>query len=216
MIVKDSASVMSGRTTIAKYKEIITEAEGTEKEVKKVKNEVSAINTKGEKPTVTAGLVTAQTGNVIFDTQQKLALASGSLKIGGYGEKHIENVFGYKVKFSDIKIELKHPNTTASAACTNSTTVPVTSVLGILPNTSVMRSINTDPNEKAPLVTARSATSGGGDLTFTNPQTIESGEKLIFENAGQTFTISGNIEILEAGVANATLRFNVDNFLAIT
>ena len=115
-----------------------------------------------------------------------------------------------------IKIELTKVTTTTTSAVVNSTTVPVTNTKGILPNTSVMRSINTDPNEKAPLVTARSATSGGGDLTFTNPQTIESGEKLIFENAGQTFTISGNIEILEAGVANATLRFNVDNFLAIT
>ena len=45
-------------------------------------------------------------------------------------------------------------------------------------------------------------------------QTLESGVTLTVENTGRIATITGDIEILKAGTADVTLRFDIDNLLS--
>jgi len=203
-------------TTTARYQEKVIELEGTDKQVTRIKNELQAINTKGELPTIVKGLITAQSGNVVFNQQQLLELLGDSLKIGGHGIKHIKNIHGYEVEFSNLEISLVPIKTTTTSATINITTVAVASVNGILTDTSIVRGVGLNPSEVQPRVSARSATSGAGNLTLTSAQNIESGQELTFRGAGQRFNITGEIEILKAGTANAALRFDVDKLLSIT
>jgi hypothetical protein len=47
-------------------------------------------------------------------------------------------------------------------------------------------------------------------------QTLENGITLTIENTSRIATITGNIEIMKAGTANQTLRFDVEKLLSIT
>ena len=73
-----------------------------------------------------------------------------------------------------------------------------------------------------PTVTSRSVTSGAGDLTLSTAQTLESGVTLTLAGAGQTVTITGDIEIIKSpadaipsGTTLRTLYFDVEKFLSV-
>ena len=118
---------------------------------------------------------------------------------------------------ADLKIELDVVTTTTTAAVVNSTTVSVASVNGILPGVSTVSGIGIDPSVADPTVVSRSVTSGAGELTLSTTQNLESGVTLTFANAGQKATITGNIEILQAGYRTAPyIRFDVEKLLSIT
>ena len=203
-------------TAVGKYQDTITIFPDTEDEEIIIKNERPALDTLSKKPTIVKGLVTVQEGNIIFNKQQVLANGGTTLKIGGYGENEINRVYGYDVKLTNLEIALTAITTTTTAAVDNSVTVPVASVLGILPTVSVVSGIGINPALANPTVSARSTTSGAGNLTLSAAQTLESGVTFTFAGAGQTATITGNIEIIKAGTANKTLRFDVDKLLSIT
>jgi len=214
MIVKGT-NVTSG-ATVSDYEDSVTMFEGTENEQIIVKNKALFKDTKGQKPTINKGLVTAQLGNIVFSSPQLAELADDSITIYANGEGQVNNFYNYDVKFTDLAIELTTVTTTTTAAVNSSTTVPVTEVKGILTNNSTVSGIGIDASSAAPTVTARSATSGNGNLTLSAAQTIESGATLNFEGAGQIATITGNIEILKAGTANQSIYFDLEKLLSIT
>lgn len=216
MIVVPTTNITAG-TAIGEYKDTITEFLGTKNEKIIVKKQVDAVTTLALKPVVTKGVISTQAGAIVFNKQQTLALAGGTVKTGGYGQAEIKRIYGWGVIFSDLKLTLNTVTTTTTAAVNNSTSVPVTSVNGILDDVSTVSGIGINPSLANPTVdTGAGAATGAGTLVLTAAQTIENGATLTFAGAGQTATITGNIEIVKAGGASQTLRFDVGKLLSIT
>ena len=52
-------------------------------------------------------------------------------------------------------------------------------------------------------------------LVAANNEALESGQTLTFTEASRAAKITGNITVLEYGVSNLTLNFNLDKILTI-
>lgn len=213
MIVVPGTNV-TANTTVSKYEDITTIFPDTVDEKKIIKNEAPAINTKGLKPTVSKGLVTVQAGNLVFNNQQALALAGDTIKVGGYGVTQFLNVDGYQVKLTDLKIALTPITTTTTSASSASTSVALTARDGILNTVSTVSGIGINPALAAPTVNSGANATGAGTVVLSAAQTLEDGITLTFSGAGKVATITGNIEIVKAGTASATLRFDVEKLLS--
>jgi hypothetical protein len=215
IVVYDGVNVTAG-TVVSDYKNQVTILEGTEKEQVIVKNKIQAVDTKAQKPTIVKGLITVQPGDITFNKQQVLALAGNTLKVGGYGEGEISRIFGWDVRFTDLKVTLTAPTTTTSGVVTGSATIGVNSREGVINNVSRVRGIGINPALQNPLITGGGGATGSGNWTADAVQTLESGITLTIENTSRIATITGNIEILKAGTASQTLRFDLDKLLSMT
>ena len=215
IVVYDGVNVTAG-TVVSDYKNQVTILEGTEKEQVIVKNKIQAVDTKAQKPTIVKGLITVQPGDITFNKQQVLALVGNTLKVGGYGEGEISRIFGWDVRFTDLAVTLTAPTTTTSGVVTGSATIGVNSREGVINNVSRVRGIGINPALQNPLITGGGGTTGSGNWTADAVQTLESGITLTIENTSRIATITGNIEILKAGTASQTLRFDLDKLLSIT
>ena len=212
-----SGDNVTANSKISTYENTVTLFADTEKEEKVIKDTREAFDTKGVKPTVTAGVVTAQEGNIIFDKQQKLSLAGDSIKIGTTGANGIFDLYGYSVKLTDLVVALTPITTTTTQAVVNSTSIPVASRNGILDNVSTITGIGIDTSTAVPTVSSGAgAVSGAGTIVLSAAQSLESGATLKVGNTGQTVTITGNIEIIKAGTASKTIYFDVDKLVRIT
>jgi len=200
---------------VSDYEDIVTLNANTEKEEEIIKSKVPALETKGKKPTITKGVLTTQPGSVIFNNQQPLAFGGKTIKIAGYGQEAILNASGYELLFTNLKVELTPITTTTTSAVSNSTTVPVGSVNGVLPATTTVSGIGINSYAADPTVNSRSVTSGAGNLELSAAQTLESGITLTYNNSGQTATITGNIQVVKAGTDNKTIYFDVEKILSI-
>ena len=215
MIVVPGTNVTAD-TSVGKYEDTVTIFADTADQKIIIKNSSPAISTKAQKPTVVKGLVTVQPGNVVFDKQQKLALAGDAMKIGGYGTDHILDIHGYEIKFTDLAITLADVTTTTTAASFDSTSVVVAARDGILNTVSTVSGIGIDVSSTAPTVNSGASASGAGTIVLSAAQTLESGVTLKFAGAGKVATITGFVEVLKAGTADATLRFDVEKLLTST
>ena len=213
MIVITGTDVTAG-TVVSDYEDTITVLEGTEKEQVVVKNKIQAVDTKTQKPTMIKGLITVQPGDITFNKQQVLALAGDTLKVGGYGENEISRVYGWDVRFTDLAVTLTAPTTTTSGVVTGSATIGVNSVEGVINNVSRISGIGINPALQNPLITSGGGATGAGNWTADAVQTLESGRTLTIENTSRTATITGNIEVLKAGTANQTLRFDIEKLIS--
>ena len=217
-MVVTGANVASG-TVVSSYEEAITEMEGTTYSQTVVKKSVRAIDKKGVKPTIaidgTTKLKTVtQTGNVTFNKQQDLLLASDGIKFIGYGRSAIKSLVGWDVEFSDLEITLTKPTAVTTAAVINSTSVPIDNGDGVMDDVSTVSSINIDSSVADPIVTNIGSYGGStATLTLSAAQTLESGETLTFDGAGRTVTISGNVEIKKVGEAAVQISFDLEKFL---
>ena len=201
-------------SSISNYRETVTAFANTEQEKKITLAYAPAVDTKSQDATVVDGLVTVQPGNIVFDKQQALALAGDTLKIGGYGENQILSLYGYDVKITDLELTLTAPTTTTTAVSNTSTTVTVADREGVINSVSRVGGIGIDSSVQNPLITSGGGADGAGTWTVAAAQTLESGVTLTVENTGRIATITGNVEIITAGTADATLRFDVDNLLS--
>jgi hypothetical protein len=215
MIVVTGTNVTAG-TVVGDYEDTITILEDTEKEQVIVKNKIQAVDTKAQKPTIVKGLVTVQPGDITFNKQQVLALAGDTLKVGGYGESEILRVFGWDVRFTDLKVTLTAPTTTTSGVVTGNAIIGVNNVEGVIDNVSRVGGIGINPALQKPLITGGGGATGSGNWTADAVQTLESGITLTIENTSRIATITGNIEIIKAGTASQTLRFDLEKFLSDT
>ena len=216
MVVEPGTNVTAD-TSLAVYQDTVTLFPNTLQEEIIVKEEALAVSTIGINPVITRGDVSTQAGNVVFDKQQILALAGDNVNIGGYGTTRLLNVSGYSVILSDLAIALTPITTTTTGAVDNSTSVPVTSRNGILDDVSTVSGIGINPALVDPTVdTGAGAVTGAGTLVLTAAQTLENGATLAFAGAGQTATITGNIQVVKAGSANQSIRFDVEKLLSIT
>ena len=201
---------------VSNYKDTVTIFEDTEQERITIKNHQAAVSTKNQKPTVVKGLVTVQPGNIVFDKQQALALASDSLRIGGFGEDQILNVSDYELRFTDLAIALTPPTTTTTAATNTLSTVTVADREGVINNVSRVGGIGIDPSVQNPLITSGGGADGAGTWTMGAVQTLENGVTLTVENTSRVATITGNVEIIKAGTSDFTIYFDVDSLLSMS
>jgi hypothetical protein len=217
MIVFPSTNITAD-TAVGVYEDTITIFEGTKDEKVIIKNARPAISTVAKTPTIVKGLITAQDGEVVFNKQQALALAGDTLELGGYGESEILRVYGWEVKFTNLAIALTAPTTTTTAASAggSSANIVVTSKEGVINNVSRVGGIGINSALQNPLITSGGGATGGGTWVVDAVQTLESGITLTVENTGRVATITGNIEIVKAGYADQTLRFDIDKLLSIS
>jgi hypothetical protein len=214
IVVYDGVNVTAG-TVVSDYEDTITIFEDTEEEQVIVKNKMQAVNTKAQKPTIVKGLVTVQPGDITFNKQQVLALAGNTLEVGGYGINEIFRVFGWDVRFTDLKVTLTAPTTTTTLA-TTTPTITVANTEGVINGVSRVKGIGINPALQNPLITGGGGATGPGTWTANAAQTLENGITLTVENTGRIATITGNIQIIKAGTANQTLRFDLEKFLSDT
>ena len=200
-------------TVIGDYKDTLTILSGTENKKVITKNYASAIDSKGVKPTMVKGLVTNQTGNVVFNNQQQKLLAGDTINIVGYGEKYIADIDGYTVRFTDLAIALTEITTTTTSAVDNSVNVPVAARAGIRNTVSTVTGIGINPAFAAPTVNSGANADSAGTIVLSAAQTLENGITLTFPGAGKVATITGYIEILKAGPSDATLYFDLEQLL---
>tara|TARA_R110002074_G_scaffold182468_3_gene347397 strand:+ start:3556 stop:5250 length:1695 start_codon:yes stop_codon:yes gene_type:complete len=206
-------------SSVSIYQDTVKVLENTKQEKTIIKKEVPAVSTLAKKPVITKGEISTQEGAVVFDKQQVLAFAGNTLKVGGYGENEIFRLYGYNVVFSDLAIALTPITTTTTAASADgsSASVVVASRNGILDDVSTVSGIGINPKLANPTVdSGAGAVTGEGTIVLDAVQSLESGVTLTFAGAGQTATITGNIQVLKSGPANQTLRFDVDKLLSIT
>jgi len=211
-----SGTFVTANTKTSNYEQTIIINEGTINEETITTFSAPFKATKGLKPTITEGLVTAQPGYIIFDTAQLLTLKNTTITAVDYNETSISNIYDYDVRFTNLAIELTPITTTTTAAVVNSTTVPVASVNGILPGTTTVSGIGIDASVADPTVNSRSVTSGAGNIVLSAAQNLESGVTLTFADSGQVATITGNIEIVKAGTANQVIYFDLEKLLTTT
>jgi len=215
MILLPTTSVTAD-TSIGVYEDTVTVFEGTKEEKKIIKNSRPALSTLGKKPTVVKGLVTVQEGQIVFNKQQVLALGGTTLKIGGYGESEILRVYGWEVIFTDLAIALTAPTTTTREATRANAVIDVNSKEGVINSVSRVGGIGINSALQNPLITAGGGATGTGDWTMDAVQTLENGTTLTIENTGRIATITGNIQIVKAGTASQTLRFDINKLLSTT
>jgi len=211
-------------STIADYIDSTTLRSGLEDEETIINRQINALDDAGKKATRTVNgstkLVTnVQPGNLVFSTPQVLALASDTVKFIGRGPNTIENMSGWSVIISNLKIELTDstftsgtkPTTTTTGTVSNSTTIGVADREGVMQNVSTISGIGIAPGVVNPTITSSQA-DGAGNWTASAAQTLENGITLTIDNTSRYGIITGDIEVIEAGPAGFDVRFDLDNF----
>tara|TARA_R100001460_G_scaffold89176_1_gene130695 strand:+ start:286 stop:1863 length:1578 start_codon:yes stop_codon:yes gene_type:complete len=171
------------------------------------------------RPTLTNGVVTSQPGNIVFSKQQVDALKDDGIKIYGYGPSSIKSLSGYDVKFSNLKVELTPVTTTTTSSTIGSasTSVVIAERDGIRDDVSTVTGIGIDTSSAIPFVDSGAGTvSGAGTIVLSAAQELESGITLTFGGASRIATITGDIEVLEAGAEDVSLRFDLEKILTAT
>ena len=213
MIVVPTTAVQAG-TKLATYDDFTLVDEGTFKEKKVRSKKFKSVDKKSIQPTVQNGLITAQEGEIIFDTPQRKAIGGTTLKIGGYGLEQALLLFGYDVDVFGLAVTLTAPTTTTTEAIAANAVIAVADREGVINNVSRVSGIGMGPAAENPLITSGGGADGAGDWTMGVAQTLESGVELTIHNTGRIATITGKIIINKAGVANQTLRVDVDGLLS--
>jgi hypothetical protein len=211
------SSVSTANSVISEYKVADTLYENTELE-EEIISFKAPFKSDTAKPTVTKGKIVTQAGTITFDKQQVLALTDTSLKIGGYGEDHIFNVSGYKVKFHNLKITLtpKTTTTTSSTVGSSSTSVAVASRGGVL-NGNTVSGIGIDSSSGLPTISSGATSQNtAGTIVLSAAQELESGVTLTFGGSSRTATITGDIEVIKPGNQDYTLRIDFSKLLSVT
>ena len=215
MILVAGTNVVAS-TTVSKYEDTVIIFPDTVDEKIIIKNTAPPVNNKSRTPTITRGEITSQLGNIVFSNQQPIALAGDTIKIGGYGEELMLSTSGYNIKLTDLKIALTEITTTTTSSSTSSasTSVAVAERNGIMNSISTVSGIGIDPKIADPTVNSGGNATGAGTIVLSAAQTLESGVTLTFNNAAKVATITGNIEIIKSGPADATLFFDVEKLIA--
>ena len=168
-------------------------------------------------PTISHGVVTAQTGNVVFNKQQADALKDDTIKIYGAGRDLIRSLSNYDISVNDLKVELTEVTTTTTASTigASSTSVQITERAGIRDsNFSSVTGIGIDTSSAVPTVASGAgAVSGAGTIVLSAAQELEDGITLTFGNASRIATITGTIDIKKVGTSDTTIFLDIEKFL---
>ena len=106
--------------------------------------------------------------------------------------------------------------TTTTESITGNATIAVADREGVINNISRVGGIGIDSSVQNPLITSGGGADGAGDWTMDAVQTLENGITLTVENTSRLATLTGDIEIIRAGTASKTLRFDIDELLSLS
>ena len=166
---------------------------------------------------LTNGVVTSQAGNVVFNLQQADALKDNDIKIYGYGSSSIKSLSGYDLKFSNLKVELTPVTTTVDGVVSNSTNVTIDERAGIRDKVSTVTGVGIDVSAAIPTVdSGAGAVNSNGTIVLSAAQTLEDGITLTFGGASRIATITGEVEVLEAGASDVVIRLDLEKILTAT
>ena len=167
-----------------------------------------------------SGYTTAQAGNITFNNQQKLAIASDTnVKILGYGPDSIARITGgLELEFRNLKAEILESNkitttTTSSTSHNASTTVAVAEQDGILIGYSIIDGIGINTARSQRVVTAKAGATGAGNITLSAAQALESGASLDFNGAAKIITITGSVKIKGTPDSSLVIYLDIEKFL---
>ena len=209
-------AVISSYSTTKPAHKIIKREHGTDVELTTVRDVfVEGVDAYGNAVTAIDrnGAVTAQKGNIIFDTQQLDALTSDTgVRIFGHGRQQIKSLTGVDVEISNVVITPTQVSTTTTTAVYGSATIPVAEVRDISAGNTI-RGVGIDVAAENPSVSLKSKVSAAGNLTVSAVQTLESGQTLYIDGGSNILTITGDIEVINMGISDTTLYFDVERFL---
>ena len=164
--------------------------------------------------TFTDNTPTSLAGNIVFSHKQADALKDDEIKIFCYGRENIKSLTNYDLKFTNLKVELTAVTTTTTSAVSNNTSVPITERAGIRDGETTVTGIGIDTSSAIPTVSSGAgAVNGAGTIVLSAAQTLEDGITLSFGNTSRVATITGDIDIITAGLADETIRFDLEKFL---
>ena len=194
-----------------------TDSDGgvTEEEVEIINSYFPPIDTSGYSPTVTRGVITSQAGLVTLNTAQNPStFRNVAAKFFAYGPRGIDLIHDTSLNITNLKAELTPVTTTVNDAsnadgATAQTAIVVASATGIRDDVSIMSGVNVTATSVNPLVTNISGTT----LTVSPAQFLQHGETLTFTGAGQTFTITGNLEFKNVDAVDFTLAVDLEKFI---
>tara|TARA_R100001463_G_scaffold563_5_gene2396 strand:+ start:2404 stop:4029 length:1626 start_codon:yes stop_codon:yes gene_type:complete len=159
-------------------------------------------------------------GEIVFSQPQPLTLSNQSVVFLAYGEEAIRNTISdtgvIDLEITNLKAEITKPTTTVTSS--SGTSLGVTSARGIMDDVSTVSSINMNIAVANPTVTniaSYTEPTATATLTLSSSQSLETGEVLTFDGAGQTVTITGDIKINKS-INNSTIFIDVDKFLSST
>ena len=227
MFLGPGTNVTAG-TLIADYSDSVTESITKKELYKGLKNikekeniDRSVVFEAGVQRTgeqvFTNGVLTSQTGNVVFNKKQADALKEDSVKIFGYGTSNINSLINYDISISDLQVELTPVTTTVDGAVSNNTNVTVDERAGIRDGVSTVTGIGIDTSSTVPTVNSGAgAVNGSGVIVLSAAQTLEDNITLTFTGASRIATITGNIQINSGGYANDQIYFDLEKFITAT
>ena len=160
------------------------------------------------------GRVAAQAGNITFNIQQADALkADADVLIIAQGAEAIQQATGMQVSVSNTTITPTQVSTTTTAASSASTTIALTEVGNVLVGQTV-RGVGINSAVANPTVVSKSVATGGGNIVVSSAQTLEEEMTLLFDGPSNELLLKGRINVINAPIADTTLYFNVEGFLA--
>ena len=194
-----------------------TDSDGgvTEEDVEIINSYFPPIDTSGYDPTVTRGVITSQAGLITLSAAQNPStFRNTTAKFFAYGARGLELIHNTSLNITNLAAELTPVTTTVNDAsnadgATAQTAIVVASATGIRDDVSVMSGVNVTSTSVDPLVTNISGTT----LTVSPAQYLQHGETLTFTGAGQTFTITGNLEFKNVDTVDFTLALDVEKFI---
>jgi len=160
------------------------------------------------------GRITAQAGRIAFSKQQADALkADADVLIIAQGAEAIQQATGMQVSVSNTTITPTQVSTTTTAASSASTTIALTEVGNVLVGQTV-RGVGINSAVANPTVVSKAAATGASEIVVSSAQTLEDGVTLFFDGPSNELLLKGRINVINAPIADTTLYFNVEGFLA--
>jgi len=176
-----------------------------------VNTDIPALDTLGQKPTITNGVVSKQLGAITFNQKQSVGTI-GATKAYSYGQGTLATTTGIQAEFTNLAIELAEVSTTINDTdadgSTALTTFDIASASGVMDDVSIMSGVNLNSGVVAPVVTNISSET----ITVTpGAHNLQNGQVVKFNGAGRVFTITGNVEFQNVDpVINTTTNINFD------
>jgi len=159
-------------------------------------------------------------GEIVFSQPQPVTLVAQSVQFLIYGQDAISKAVNdsgvIDLEITNLKAEITKPTTTVASS--SGTSLGVTSARGVMDDVSTVSSINMNTALANPRVTniaSYTEPTATATLTLSSSQSLETGEVLTFDGAGQTVTITGDIKINNS-INNSTIFIDVDKFLSST
>ena len=165
-------------------------------------------------------VTTTTVGEIVFNKPQPYSLANQSVSIVAKGAELVNTLTPWSVEISDLTAAITKPSTTTTAAVINNTSVPIANARGVMDgNISTVSSINIDSSTDNPTVASigsyDESSNTTATLTLSAAQTLENGETLTFDRAGQVLTITGKIKIYDSA-GDLELNIDLDKFVTGT